>query len=482
MMSAAALLPSGLNASALLAMIHSLTPVDKETLFTQLGMNSEDIRQLVGEALGSGQVVPPLLLNPLPPAAGADNARLMQYPEYRAHKLLRLYIPPVLLLLGTFGNIFSFLILRHKAMARQSTHHFLAALAVVDSLVLYVGLFRQWLGDLTGFDPQLQSVWLCKTIVTLGYSCSNVSVWIIVAVTVERYIVVCHPLKATLVCNVSRAKRVVLAITALFVLINLHFLWTTSLTWQHSGGPGGQPHSPQCNSQEGHEFLITEVWPWVDAVLYGFGPFVIIFVLNVFIIVRVIRATSGRVSLQSRFSGVVVGGGGGGCGVGGGCLALIAHNAGGGGGGGGRGVNNNNNNNPHTPQRRRRFATHTNLRLTVMLLVVSFTFLLTTLPMNVSVIASAFWNSHSTEDLARMSRFQLVFTVAELLMYLNHSVNFFLYCATGHKFRSEMIRMVCGKQRPSAMISDHSQHLYCSRNCVVNGVGGEVRNLEETEL
>ena len=34
-------------------------------------------------------------------------------------------------------------------MARQSTHHFLAALAVADSLVLYVGLFRKWIGQTT---------------------------------------------------------------------------------------------------------------------------------------------------------------------------------------------------------------------------------------------------------------------------------------------------------------------------------------------
>ena len=84
-------------------------------------------------------------------------------------------------------------------MARQSTHNFLAALAVMDSLVLYIGLCRKWLGEMTGFDPQAGAEWLCKVIVMLGYTCSDVSVWIIVAVTVERYIVVCHPLKANFV-------------------------------------------------------------------------------------------------------------------------------------------------------------------------------------------------------------------------------------------------------------------------------------------
>ena len=32
------------------------------------------------------------------------------------------------------------------------------------------------------------------------------------------------------------------------------------------------------------------------------------------------------------------------------------------------------------------------------------------------------------------SRFELARTIAELLMYANHAINFYLYCATGQKF------------------------------------------------
>jgi uncharacterized membrane protein YgcG len=120
-------------------------------------------------------------------------------------------------------------------------------------------------------------------------------------------------------------------------------------------------------------------------------------------------------------------------------------------------------------QTQRRLASDTNLRLTVMLLSVSLTFLLTTLPMNASLIASAFWNREAAGDVSKMVRLQLVFTISELLMYTNHSVNFFLYCATGQKFRSEIVRMVCGMQRQNPILSDHSQHLYCSRNCGGDG-------------
>ncbi|XP_076449107.1 uncharacterized protein LOC143285598 [Babylonia areolata] len=465
------LLPQGLNMSSLMALIHNLTPEAQQALFTKLGWTSgHRLRQLVEEGA----------LSPV-----HDDWTL--YPEYRARKLLRLYVPPILLVLGTFGNICSFIILRHKAMARQSTHHFLAALAVLDSCVLLVGLFRQWLGELTGSDLKNQGPWLCKTIVVLGYTCSNVAVWIIVAVTVERYIVVCHPLKASRVCNVARAKRVVVGFVMLFLCINLHFLWTAGLSRKErdgvegergagTGGGGEDGHRGEeeaggglCSSQEGHDFIISAVWPWVDALLYGFSPFLIIFSLNIVIIVHLVRATSATTTTPNCLT------------VPGSCHA---------------GSSNSNNSRSrgrtgkssslHVLATHRRLTTATSsttsssLRMTVMLLTVSFTFLLTTFPMNVCVIASAFWNQQPG-DAAHMARFQLVFTVAELLMYVNHSVNFFLYCAAGHKFRSEMRRIVCGRNSRSGGLSfDHSHHIYCSRNCVNEGFS-EIPN-DETGL
>jgi hypothetical protein len=80
-----------------------------------------------------------------------------------------------------------------------------------------------------------------------------------------------------------------------------------------------------------------------------------------------------------------------------------------------------------------------------MLLTVSFSFLLTTLPMNVCNVALAFFQPRSLHNTVQ---FQLAKTVAELLMYVNHSCNFFLYCATGRKFRQQLRRLLtCNKDR-----------------------------------
>lgn len=281
-------------------------------------------------------------------------------------------------------------------------------------------------------------------------------------------------------CVVTRAKRIVVGVVVVFMVINCHFFWTAGIKWKKNSHGG--LYNPRCDGTEGHEFLVSVVWPWVDALLYGFGPFLIICVFNVFIIVKVVKANSGRIILQNR------------------CTMVGVKN--------GTPTQQNHQQPSHQPQNTdiksemsnsndtnrsctsfrvpghnlRRNTSETNTRLTIMLLSVSFTFLLTTLPMNISLIAAHFWNREAG-DIRRMSRFQLVTTIAELLMYLNHSVNFFLYCATGHKFRSEVIRKVCGKQRPSTIVSDHSQHIFCSRMCVIGNGYVEIRkSADETEI
>lgn len=77
-----------------------------------------------------------------------------------------------------------------------------------------------------------------------------------------------------------------------------------------------------------------------------------------------------------------------------------------------------------------------------MLLTISFAFLITTFPMNIALISTHFYSPISM-DRPAMARFKLIRAITELLMYVNHSMNFYLYCATGHKFRQQLLQMCC---------------------------------------
>ncbi|XP_059164852.1 probable G-protein coupled receptor 139 [Physella acuta] len=336
-------------------------------------------------------------------------------PEFKVAKVLLLYVPPVLLVMGTMGNLLSFLILRHKSMNQQSIYVYLSTLAIFDSLVLYFGLLRLWVDEVSGLDIRTKSTWLCKGLLMLNYTSSDVSVWLIVAVTFERYVIVSHPLQAPHFCQDSRAKKIIAGIILVFLLVNFHFLFTVDL---NPSKASEQKRSVryECSPNPGYEHLIQVVWPWVDALLYGFGPFVLISVFNSIIVFKICKANNSRAQLvQGRV------------------------------------------------QRNSSPVEAGNIRITVMLLTISFSFLLTTLPSNLSNIVS-YWVNINGSQLTQ-TKAVLMTAVSSLLMYLNHSVNFILYCATGRRFRAMVTRCFCSKIiRPRTVPTlDHSHHLFCSR-------------------
>lgn len=341
---------------------------------------------------------------------------LMEYTEYKVYKKIVVIVPPILIFLGTFGNLFSLVILLQSSMRRVSSYVYLAVLAVADTLVLFTGLLRQWIGDITGTDIRRKYDWSCKTISALGYIFSDYSVWLIIAVTVERYLAVCHPLKAQRMCSPRRAVKISVGIFALLFLINTHFFWTVQIVYyEHKG-----ELYAQCDGGANFEALVRTIWPWVDAFMYSFIPFITILIFNALIIRKVFLAKQERESLQStpRRSA---------------SLLLRGSSM-----------------RPYAMGIRR--VSHDSNRLTVMLLTISFTFLLTTLPMNISLIITSIWPPDPT-DLQQIVRATLIRKVIELLMYCNHSINFYLYCATGKKFRENVLKTLCRGVRRSSMLS-----------------------------
>ena len=307
----------------------------------------------------------------------------MQYHDYYMHKVLLFYVPPVLLVIGTVGNALSLCVLVRRSMRRTSTYNYLAVLSVTDMLILYVGLLRLWIGELTGMEVRDMSDWGCKIITMAGYTVSVCSVWLLIAVTVERYIVTVHSLHAGTMCTRARAVKVIIAILLTLTLTNSHFLWTAELGVFEMED---EENVTICTSSEGHEYLVEQVWPWVDAFFYCFSPFVIICILNGLIVHKVILSRQQRRLLSASTTA----------------------------------------NSTAASSRNTSSQSESSVRVTIMLLTISFTFLVCTLPMNAVMIKSAFL-SYDTATIQDIAQYKLARTVSELLMYTNHSINFYLY-------------------------------------------------------
>lgn len=215
--------------------------------------------------------------------------------------------------------------------------------------------------------------------------------------------------------------------------INSHFFFSDMQLSQ-------QPHSDGRKCSISKETIIGRSWPYVDAALYSFLPFIAISLLNLLIICHLSSAKRRRLFMSatvrlthvsrasernhSRTSQLTVTNG------------VHAATPGGGTGGGGGG------------------GQESGSRLTAMLLTVTFAFLVTTLPMNFTSIASAFLDNSVI--------YTPIYEIAELLMFSNHAMNFYLYCATGKRFRQQLHQMACcrvkaARRQQSAVSTNSSQ-------------------------
>ena len=86
--------------------------------------------------------------------------RELNYYKRLSHKL-SLVISPILLIIGGIGNPLCIIILLQKRKP-NSTIIYLCLLAVVDVLVLYTGLLRQYLKEILNIDIRDYSSLTCK--------------------------------------------------------------------------------------------------------------------------------------------------------------------------------------------------------------------------------------------------------------------------------------------------------------------------------
>ncbi|XP_034391104.1 thyrotropin releasing hormone receptor 2 [Cyclopterus lumpus] len=108
---------------------------------------------------------------------------------------------------GIVGNIMVVLVVLTTRHMRTPTNCYLVSLAIADLTVLVAA-------GLPNVSDSLTGTWVfghagCLGITYLQYLGINVSSCSITAFTVERYIAICHPMKAQTVCTVSRAKRII---------------------------------------------------------------------------------------------------------------------------------------------------------------------------------------------------------------------------------------------------------------------------------
>ncbi|XP_069141550.1 thyrotropin-releasing hormone receptor-like [Argopecten irradians] len=302
-----------------------------------------------------------------------------QLPFYGFVHGLYLYAIPLISILGIVGNICSFKVFMCTSFSRHPSSIYLSVLSVSDTWFL-LALFLGWLGSL---DVRFsKNGALCMVSVYVTYITSFLSVWYVVLVMFERYIVVCHPLRAPSLCSKKRSGIATSVVTAFAVVFYAHSFFTMEIAMNHSG-----KRTSACQMIDDDIKLIAVI-TYVDSTITFIIPFIAIFTLNV-LVIRAIRSFTYRhVSRHEKK------------------YYSPSHNT----------------------------LSKAQMRLTVMLMVVSIVFLVLNLPSH----GVRFYIA--VNNLIYKPNIPLFLTqqVCQILYYANFAVNFLVYACTSKTFRRSL--------------------------------------------
>ncbi|XP_064812143.1 thyrotropin-releasing hormone receptor-like [Oncorhynchus masou masou] len=132
---------------------------------------------------------------------------------------------------GIAGNIMVVLVVLRTKHMMTPTNCYLVSLAIADLVVLLAAglpniseVVDSWIYGYAG----------CLCITYLQYLGINVSSCSITAFTIERYIAICHSIKAQFICTVSRAKRIIACVwifTSLYCIMWFFLVDTNEIVY-----------------------------------------------------------------------------------------------------------------------------------------------------------------------------------------------------------------------------------------------------------
>ena len=298
-------------------------------------------------------------------------------------EMLRLGCAIPLLLIATFGNVMTFIIMRRKSMKSSSPGIYFAAIACTDTLTVYWGLLPFVVYYFSSIDLWTLHPWSCKIVIFMLFSSGDSAIWLLVAVTFDRFIAVRFPMKKSRLCTPRKASITACILPSVAMMKNLHYFFTRGKEVVPDPLlPKEQWMVKNCGfPTPAIAFFEQYIRTWIGFSLYAFIPIISVFILNIFIIQTLWKVS--KVAVQSN---------------------------------------------------RQQTARKSNNQLTAMLLSISITFLVLIIPSITVLIIKPYLNL--TNGKANM--YAYIESVVDCMAYLMHSSNFFLYCLTGPGFRREL--------------------------------------------
>lgn len=292
-------------------------------------------------------------------------------------------VTTVIVLTGLVANSLTLVVL-HQHSTFTSTQCYLSTLAVWDSIVLLSTGLLIGLPELSKHYSHLVYPYVVSYIYPLALVAQTATIWLTVAFTTERYIAVCHPLRASGFGAIFVAKRVIIAVSVFAVLYNLP-RWFEFRPVAVAGGADNATVSVMLTRTAfglDTTYLLV-YYSYLYLPFMCFLPVLVLCTLNAFLVVAVRRASVDRQRMNVKMSS----------------------------------ENN----------------------VTVMLVAVVMVFIVCQVPALVYNFAYALDSDATT----RMFEYRMLSHARNFLVNLNSAVNFLLYCAFGRTFRRIFLETFC---------------------------------------
>ncbi len=205
------------------------------------------------------------------------------------------YCPPVLFIIGTIGNFLSAVVMLRKSLRSSLTSFFLVSLALVDTLMLWTGLLRHYVGHVHAIFLRDYSNVGCKLHIFLVYWLGQYAAWILVSMTMERFFAIFSPHKAKQYITRTTCAVTIGVVGGLLAILNGHFFWTFYK---------GPPHN-YCTSYDKFDPFLAGEWTWIDFAFFSFIPFAVLIAANLGIITKIAYSNYVRKHTMKQSSGGV---------------------------------------------------------------------------------------------------------------------------------------------------------------------------------
>ncbi|KAL4222334.1 hypothetical protein ACF0H5_018372 [Mactra antiquata] len=284
---------------------------------------------------------------------------------------------PIICVFGMVCNVLNLCVLSQNIL-KDSPYTYLTALALSDLSFLTVSFFHLACTKTNGsYAKAFFDIYIFFSVGNIFF---NISVWLVVILTIERMLFVIRPLKFR--PSKSKAKIWIIVVFVLCSLINVpRFFCYRVRTIRNGFYPKSTPFKMS------REFYNVS---WFHAMVISFLPFFIILVTNSVLIFGLHRAKRERMSLHS--------------------------------------------NQEHANRKDQ-------VRLTRTLVAVVVVFFVCTIPsafVDDPIAFTIFGNGRKWREYIRAPDNQLLVYISNLLLFVNSSMNFILYCSFNKKFRLAM--------------------------------------------